>query len=210
MREAYAKVEDQEIVRHILHVPLIGSRIKRYPDGERRYVLEFRVTEPDGTEYDTDVTVTGEEFTNVNRMSNRLLDILGRVLSAEINPKEWKKLVNRMLAYMEVEDMGIQDSDLAQIYEIIRTEVSDSQTAVKDIDGLGIVPAVIIDGRTIVTSSQAIERKMMESAAPLPSRREIGEKLRRIGFTVAKKRPRINEMKTTVREMSKAKFDALT
>jgi len=209
IRESWAGIERQEPVRHILHVPLVETKMKKYPDGDRRYVLKFQTLKDNGEPGPVSVVnVSGEEFTNVSRMSNKLLDILGRVLSVEIPSKDWKKLINRMLAYMDVEEMGIQDSDLAQVYDIINDIVKHTDTAPTNIEALGSVPAAVIDGK-VVTSAGSIEYAILQTGSPSPSRRELADKLGRLGFKPCGARPRVDGKRLSTKEMPLSKFNKL-
>ena len=204
IRAAFSEVKKPEIVRSILNVPILESKIQMYPDGERRYVL--KLGNADGNQDRTSViSMSAQEFISVNKMDSRMLDILGRVLSRSINAREWKEIVDRLIAYMDIEYIGVQDSDLAQVYDIISKVIKDRETAPTNLEALSVLPAVLIDNM-IITSAGSIEYAISSTGAPAPSRRELADKLGRLGFRPCASRPRVDGKRLSTREMSLSEF----
>lgn len=220
---AYRESAPLEKMNELFSLPMKQPKKYVWPDGTVKYGLTFKVKneffgmdefplfEPGEEHKYVAVMITTDVLLSLAKMSLELASIYNLNIKSIVSAKEWASTSNRILKCAEVTPMGLEESELANVAELIATFVFDTDRASKDINMLPSSGAVlrqdVISGPyTVITCVRSVARCLEAAGHAAMDRKEIAVQLGKLGFKKMPGRPRINGVRTVTWEILASEF----
>jgi len=198
---------------NLLGYELVSALHLKYMDGTNKIRMKLMVPNAESDDpplVEETIDVSFDEFLSLGKMTVRLASVIRETIVAKgVTKKIWNQITGAILPNTEVVRVGIEESDLAPIYEVIAADVMDKETAPRSLDMLSNSSAVLIDETIINTCIKSVTRAIEISGRPAPNERQLGDYLTRMGFVKQTNRPRIDGHRITLWTIRWSIFNAL-
>lgn len=162
-----------DTINAALGLELQKFKIRKYPDGETRYQLSLK-----GIPGDIELSV--DELDSQTRFRRKIIELARKVIP-DIKRPRWNGIVQSLLYQAETETVGIDESDLGVIYQVIADDIQGGDfESPEDF----ISNQAVIFNNFIYLEMATLRKKLSYEQYTLLARnpKTIGTYLRKIGF----------------------------